>query len=1454
MSSVRINPPDFSSTKKSYEHYKQEVNAWCTITDLPKKKQAAAIALTLPSDDVSGVREKVFTELDMETLNDDNGVKTLMEYFDKLFLKDELTDTYEKYTIFDRYRRESGQKIEDYILEFERRYNQAAKKEMVLPEIVKAFKLLDASNITQQERLLVLTAVDYTKKTTLFTQAKDALKKFKGEQASVNTSGATASIKLEPAFLAENEEALYSAGFMRRPSNEPRGGLRRPFRGRYRGRGGSFTPTSKTTTTDTKTDVNHRKTNPIGPDGKPFRCHACESIRHLIRECPHSYENSVKITEHEAYVVLFTGFREEELCLFSVEATNAAVLDSACTSTVAGKQWLDTFMESMDPEDRKNITVTPSAKVFKFGAGEVKKSLGTYEIPCKMTGVKVLLSTDVVDTNIPLLLSLEAMKRAKVKIDTENDQAEVFGKIINLDITSSGHYCMPLETTEFSVEKCFFSLESMSTGEKTKKIEKIHKQFAHPTKEKFKRLIEDAGAWRDELQEIIDELYQKCQTCKVFTKTPPRPVVSVPMADGFNEVVAMDLKEWGKRYILYLIDMFSRLTVAVFINRKLPQSIADKIITMWIGVGYGVPRKILTDNGGEFSNEEIRCVAENLNIEVMCTAAYSPWQNGLCEKNHAVTDRCLEMILHDQPNMDLDVALSWAVNAKNCLKMWNGFSSYQLVFGENPNLPSIMDARPPALEGTTISETLAKHLTAMHAARRAFVQSEADEKIRRALRHKIRTSNAVYHHGDRVYYKRDGNNKWKGPGSIIGQDGKIVLIRHGGVLVRASINRVIKAGEEFEADSSKSGSMMNERCENQQSARNGAISEPETKISSEKQLNDKMVEVLGNEGQHMLESGLQLADDGSQRYDETTRRPPIKLLSTSELPKANDTIRYKINDDSQWKEAKVLGSAGKRTGGNRFWINVQNKDDEEARSINLEAVDDWEKLNDVEEHEEANVVMVPKSRHNENRVIQAKQKELNLWKEFDVYREVSDDSSLQKISTMWVITEKVVDGVLGVKARLVARGFQENDEIQSDSPTVTKSTMRIFFAIASSNAWKIKTTDIKSAFLQGKQIQREVYLEPPAEAKVPGITWKLNKVVYGLNDAARNWFMSVEENMLKLGCSQSKLDPALFFYTNEDVLRGILICHVDDFLHAGDQEFEVKVIIGMKKQFAAGTAYEDLFRYVGLNIKQHPGKITVDQNHFIERIEMIPITSNRLSQKGEPLTDEERTQYRALVGQVNWTSNQTRPDLNFEVVELSIKFKDPLVSDIARANKAVRKLQLDEHYIAFPGLGDPNSWSILLFSDAAHANLSDGVSSGGAHVIFLVGENDSCCILAWASNKIRRVVRSTIAAEALALQEGLEDAWFIKSILKELVGKEATLPIEARIDNRSVIDAIHSTKFVNDKRLRIDLAAIKQALQRKEIARLTWVPGDYMLANGLTKRGASCEKLMNILKNGNLCE
>ena len=133
---------------------------------------------------------------------------------------------------------------------------------------------------------------------------------------------------------------------------------------------------------------------------------------------------------------------------------------------------------------------------------------------------------------------------------------------------------------------------------------------------------------------------------------------------------------------------------------------------------------------------------------------------------------------------DLETAIAWALSAKNSLQSFYGFSTDQLVFGGNPNLPSVLLDDPLALEGTSCSQMIADNLNALHRARQAFIQQEASEKIRRALRHQIRPSGYLkFVCGDIVCYKRNDSSlfiyKWKEPGTVLGQEGQQILARHG---------------------------------------------------------------------------------------------------------------------------------------------------------------------------------------------------------------------------------------------------------------------------------------------------------------------------------------------------------------------------------------------------------------------------------------------------------------------------------------------------------------------------------------------------------------------------------------------------------------------------------------------------------------------------------------------------
>ena len=67
----------------------------------------------------------------------------------------------------------------------------------------------------------------------------------------------------------------------------------------------------------------------------------------------------------------------------------------------------------------------------------------------------------------------------------------------------------------------------------------------------------------------------------------------------------------------------------------------------------------------------------------------------------------------------------------------------------------------------------------------------------------MRASEQGFEHGDRVFYKREGKERWLGPGKVVFQDGKVVFVRHGGVFVRVSPNRLQKVNSSLADEEEK---------------------------------------------------------------------------------------------------------------------------------------------------------------------------------------------------------------------------------------------------------------------------------------------------------------------------------------------------------------------------------------------------------------------------------------------------------------------------------------------------------------------------------------------------------------------------------------------------------------------------------------------------------------------------
>ena len=101
------------------------------------------------------------------------------------------------------------------------------------------------------------------------------------------------------------------------------------------------------------------------------------------------------------------------------------------------------------------------------------------------------------------------------------------------------------------------------------------------------------------------------------------------------------------------------------------------------------------------------------------------------------------------------------------------------------SVTTILSSNLPMLETHSSSDLVRENLNALHSARESFIKNENSDKIKKALRHNIRTYAEVnYSPGDKVFYKRRKDKKWQGPAKVLGKETNFVLIRHGAAFYR----------------------------------------------------------------------------------------------------------------------------------------------------------------------------------------------------------------------------------------------------------------------------------------------------------------------------------------------------------------------------------------------------------------------------------------------------------------------------------------------------------------------------------------------------------------------------------------------------------------------------------------------------------------------------------------------
>ena len=321
--------------------------------------------------------------------------------------------------------------------------------------------------------------------------------------------------------------------------------------------------------------------------------------------------------------------------------------------------------------------------------------------------------------------------------------------------------------------------------------------------------------------------------------------------------------------------------------------------------------------------------------------------------------------------------------------------------------------------------------------------------------------------------------------------------------------------------------------------------------------------------------------------------------------------------------------------------------------------------------------------------MEAKQKELssffqnNVWI-FSTEKEADPERVLKaRFILNW---KKNDDGTPRAKARLICQGFRDpdalNGTLQTTSPTLTRVSRNLVLYVASMLGMTLFTADITTAFLQGKEYApdspRAIWIKLPSDAAnllglgpQHGVLMKLTKPMYGLCDAPKAWFDEATDRLLRLGAGaiiQHPLDACLFLVFDrplkfdldaENVEEPKLIMtfgiHVDDLFGRYNPEDEqtMKLVDEIKKIFSfrewhVASEKKEL-TYCGARIdKLDNNHWKLHHQHYFSKQKPITIPKER-QQQSLPVTDNERTALRGLLGALQWPATQTAPHLQAQV-------------------------------------------------------------------------------------------------------------------------------------------------------------------------------------------------------------
>ena len=148
----------------------------------------------------------------------------------------------------------------------------------------------------------------------------------------------------------------------------------------------------------------------------------------------------------------------------------------------------------------------------------------------------------------------------------------------------------------------------------------------------------EANVLTDEIRKTIKRVCETCKVCQRFKKSQSKPKVALPKVTDFNQVVTLDLKQFGDKYVLWAVDSFTRFIQGTVLKNKKAETVMEAVHSIWC-LRFGYPSQgFWADNGKEFQNKDMVELMSKIGLKIEFGPTYSPWSNGINERNHYSAD------------------------------------------------------------------------------------------------------------------------------------------------------------------------------------------------------------------------------------------------------------------------------------------------------------------------------------------------------------------------------------------------------------------------------------------------------------------------------------------------------------------------------------------------------------------------------------------------------------------------------------------------------------------------------------------------------------------------------------------------------------------------------------------------------------------------------------------------